>query len=31
MEEKKFMPNIPASEKPRLVTIGGGFAGLKLV
>ena len=31
MEEKKYIPNIPESDKPRLVIIGGGFAGLKLV
>jgi NADH dehydrogenase len=31
MEHKRYIPNIPASEKPRLVIIGGGFAGLKLV
>ena len=31
MEEKKYIPNIPEPDKPRLVIIGGGFAGLKLV
>jgi len=31
MEEKKYIPNIPVSDKPRLVVVGGGFAGLKLV
>ena len=31
MEEKNYIPNIPTTEKPRLVIIGGGFAGLKLV
>jgi NADH dehydrogenase len=31
MESKKYMPHIPTSEKPRLVIIGGGFAGLRLV
>jgi NADH dehydrogenase len=31
MEDKRYIPNIPESENPRLVIIGGGFAGLKLV
>lgn len=31
MENKKYIPHIPPSDKPRLVIIGGGFAGLKLV
>jgi len=31
MEHKKYIPNIPSTNKSRLVIIGGGFAGLKLV
>ena len=31
MEAKRYIPNIPVTDKPRLVIIGGGFAGLKLV
>ena len=29
--EKTYIPNIPSADRPRLVIIGGGFAGLKLV
>ena len=31
MELKRYIPNIPVIDKPRLVIIGGGFAGLKLL
>jgi len=31
MEQKRFIPNIPETDKKRVVVVGGGFAGLKLV
>ncbi|MBW6490816.1 MAG: NAD(P)/FAD-dependent oxidoreductase [Lentimicrobium sp.] len=31
MTQKTYIPNIPAPLKKRLVIVGGGFAGLKLV
>jgi len=31
MNEKKYIPNIPETDKPRVVIVGGGFAGLKFL
>ena len=31
MEQRSYIPNIPDTERKRVVVIGGGFAGLKLV
>ena len=31
MNQKHYIPNIPKTEKKRVVIIGGGFAGLKLL
>ena len=31
MNQKHYIPNIPDTEKKRVVIIGGGFAGLKLL
>jgi len=30
MEQKKYIPNIPETDKKRIVIVGSGFAGLKL-
>ncbi|MCD6597745.1 MAG: NAD(P)/FAD-dependent oxidoreductase [Bacteroidales bacterium] len=31
MNQKHYIPNIPESDKKRVVIVGGGFAGLKLL
>lgn len=31
MNQIKYIPNIPENEKKRIVIVGGGFAGLKLI
>ncbi len=31
LEQKTYIPNIPDTEKKRIVIVGGGFAGLNLV
>jgi len=31
MEQKNYIPNIPETEKKRIVIVGSGFAGLRLV
>ncbi|MCA1761081.1 MAG: FAD-dependent oxidoreductase, partial [Bacteroidales bacterium] len=31
MSEKNYIPNIPETEKKRIVIVGGGFAGLKFI
>jgi NADPH-dependent 2,4-dienoyl-CoA reductase/sulfur reductase-like enzyme len=31
MTNKNYIPNLPETDKKRIVIIGGGFAGLKFV